>query len=59
MVVGYDVYHDSLQQGKSIGAMVASLDQHMCRYFSGISYHSTGQELSNQLSINICSEYKL
>jgi aubergine-like protein len=59
MVVGYDVYHDSLQQGTSIGALVASLDRPMSRYFSAISFHRTGEELSNELSVNICSEYKL
>ncbi|XP_021919553.1 piwi-like protein Siwi isoform X2 [Zootermopsis nevadensis] len=54
MVVGYDVYHDSLQQGMSIGALVASLDKPMSRYFSAISFHRTGEELSNELSVNIC-----
>ncbi|KAJ4439862.1 hypothetical protein ANN_07990 [Periplaneta americana] len=54
MVVGFDVYHDSLHQGMSIGALVASLDKAMIRYFSAVSYHRTGEELSNELSANIC-----
>ncbi|KAJ9581672.1 hypothetical protein L9F63_023148 [Diploptera punctata] len=54
MVVGFDVYHDSLQRNLSIGALVASLDKPMSRYFSAVSYHKTGEELSNELSANIC-----
>ncbi|PSN42981.1 hypothetical protein C0J52_13213 [Blattella germanica] len=55
MVVGFDVYHDSLQRGLSIGALVASLDKPMSRYFSAVSYHKNGEELSNELSANICT----
>ncbi|XP_069703667.1 piwi-like protein Siwi isoform X2 [Periplaneta americana] len=43
-----------LQRGMSIGALVASLDRPMSRYFSAVSYHRTGEELSNELSANIC-----
>ena len=54
MVVGFDVYPD--KKGLSIGALVASLDRNMSRYFSAVSYHNTGEELSEQLSISIRSE---
>jgi aubergine-like protein len=59
MVVGFDVYNDTLQQGMSFGALVASLNRPMSQYFSAISYHSTAEELSNELSVNFCSKYKL
>lgn len=32
MVVGIDVYHDSLTKGKSIGGFVASMNQNLTRY---------------------------
>ena len=32
MVVGIDVYHDSLTKGKSIGGFVASTNQTLTRY---------------------------
>nr|UJZ92587.1 piwi-like protein Siwi [Scaphoideus titanus] len=53
MVVGFDVCHDAKSKGKSYGAMVASLNKPMSRYFSAVSHHSTGEELSNDLAINI------
>jgi aubergine-like protein len=55
MVIGFDVYPDN-KQGLSIGALVASLDRNMSRYFSAVRYHHTGEELSEQLSVNVCSE---
>ncbi|XP_054282186.1 piwi-like protein Siwi [Macrosteles quadrilineatus] len=53
MTIGFDVCHDSKQKGKSFGAMVASLNKPMSRYFSAVSHHSTGEELSNDLALNI------
>ncbi|XP_054281623.1 piwi-like protein Siwi isoform X2 [Macrosteles quadrilineatus] len=53
MVIGFDVCHDSKQKGKSFGAMVASLNKPMSRYFSAVSHHGTGEELSNDLALNI------
>jgi hypothetical protein len=55
MVVGLDVYPDN-KTGSSIGAFVASLDRNMSRYFSAARYHSTGLELSRELSFTIYSE---
>lgn len=53
MIVGFDVCHDTTSKGVSIGALVASLDRHMSRYYSSVSYQLTGEELSNELGINI------
>ncbi|XP_058798402.1 piwi-like protein Siwi [Phymastichus coffea] len=52
MIVGYDVCHDK-RANASYGAMVASLDQNFGRYFSTVSQHSSGEELSNDLSIQL------
>ncbi|XP_023290765.1 piwi-like protein Siwi isoform X2 [Orussus abietinus] len=54
MVVGFDVCHDTSSKQRDFGAMVASLDKSFCRYFSAVSAHSTGEELSNDLSVNLC-----
>lgn len=34
--------------------MVASLDNNFSRYFSAVSAHTTGEELSNDLGVNMC-----
>lgn len=53
MVVGFDVCHDPNDKGRDFGALVASLDKGLTRYFSAVSSHSTGEELSNEFSINM------
>ncbi|KAK7794255.1 hypothetical protein R5R35_014662 [Gryllus longicercus] len=53
MVAGFDVCHDTTTRGRSFGAMVASLDKSMTRYYSAASAHTTGEELSNDLSLNM------
>ncbi|KAF7997591.1 hypothetical protein HCN44_006162 [Aphidius gifuensis] len=53
MVIGFDVCHDTNQKGKDFGAMVASLDSSFGRYFSAVSFHSSNEELSNDLAVNI------
>ncbi|KAL1117937.1 hypothetical protein AAG570_004251, partial [Ranatra chinensis] len=53
MVVGYDVCHDTSNKGRSFGAMVASLNKGLSRYYSAVSPHTNGEELSNDLSVNI------
>lgn len=57
MVVGFDVCHDTKQKDKSFGAMVASLDNAFSRYYSCVSAHTSGEELSNDLALNIVSKY--
>ncbi|GLV44692.1 aubergine [Carabus blaptoides fortunei] len=58
MVVGFDVCHDTMNKGKSYGAMVASLDRQVTRYFSAVSAHTNGEELSNDFSLNIIKAIK-
>ncbi|XP_026671675.1 piwi-like protein Siwi isoform X2 [Ceratina calcarata] len=53
MVVGFDVCHDPSDRSRDFGAMVASLDKGLTRYFSAVSHHSSGEELSNQFSTNL------
>lgn len=53
MVVGFDVCHDTADKNKSFGAMVASLDQAMSRYFSSVTPHTSGQELSTNLALSM------
>lgn len=53
MVVGYDVCHDSSNKGKSFGSMVASLDKGITRFFSTVSPHVNGEELSNEFGMNM------
>ncbi|CAD6222562.1 GSCOCT00001028001.2-RA-CDS [Cotesia congregata] len=53
MVVGFDVCHDPNQRGTDFGAMVASLDRGMTRYFSAVSSHRSNEELTNEFSINM------
>lgn len=57
MVVGFDVCHDTRQREKSYGAMVASLNSVYSRYYSCVSPHTCGEELSNDIAINIISKY--
>ncbi|KAJ8686462.1 hypothetical protein QAD02_022256 [Eretmocerus hayati] len=54
MVVGFDVCHDTNQKNKDFGAMVASIDVNFGRYYSAVSSHTSGEELSSDLSVNLC-----
>lgn len=58
MVVGFDVCHDTANKSKSFGAMVASLDDRFSRYFSSVTPHSDGTELSSNFALNIISKLK-
>ncbi|CAL7950934.1 unnamed protein product [Xylocopa violacea] len=53
MVVGFDVCHDPNDKSRDYGAMVASLDKGLTRYFSAVSHHRSGEELSNEFSMNL------
>lgn len=55
MVVGFDVCHDTMDKSKSFGAMVSSLDKQCSRYFSAVTAHTNGEELSNDFALNILS----
>lgn len=58
MVIGFDVCHDTMNKGRSFGAMVASLDKHCTRHFSAASAHTNGEELSNDFALNIVKAVK-
>uniref|UniRef100_A0A0A9Z7D5 Protein piwi n=1 Tax=Lygus hesperus TaxID=30085 RepID=A0A0A9Z7D5_LYGHE len=51
MVAGFDVTHDTRMKGRSVGALVASLNHDCTRYFSAVSMHVNGEELSNDISV--------
>ncbi|XP_011305104.1 protein aubergine-like [Fopius arisanus] len=53
MVVGYDVCHDINKKGIDFGALVASLDKKLSRYFSTVSAHTSGEELCDHLSASM------
>ncbi|XP_050489341.1 piwi-like protein Siwi isoform X1 [Bombus huntii] len=58
MVVGFDVCHDTSNKTRDYGAMVASLDKGLTRYYSVTSAHNVGQELSNKFATNLDSALK-
>merc|ERR1712025_503583 len=50
MIIGYDTYHDSLHRGKSVGAVVASMNPSLTKFMSVAHIHSSPQqELSNTM----------
>jgi len=56
MTVGYDVCHDPSDKRRSYGAMVATLDEKCCRWYSNVTRHAAGEELSINFASNIMSE---
>ncbi|XP_055594938.1 protein aubergine [Uranotaenia lowii] len=55
MTIGFDVCHDAKDKAKSFGAMVATLDHDnkgTPKFFSTVSQHTHGEEISNYLPIN-------
>lgn len=57
MVIGFDVCHDSIDKSQSYGGLVASLNPTFSRYFSYVSQHKRGEELSNDFAFNVASKY--
>ncbi|KAL1459160.1 hypothetical protein WDU94_011167, partial [Cyamophila willieti] len=53
MLLGFDVTHDTGLKGASYGALVASLDDQLTSYFSAVSPHKSGNELSNDIAMNV------
>ncbi|KAF5274802.1 hypothetical protein FQR65_LT00385 [Abscondita terminalis] len=53
MVVGFDVCHDTNHKEKSYGALVASLNNQCFSYFSTVTAHTNGEELSNDFGLGI------
>lgn len=55
MTFGYDVCHDPKNKSLSWGALVATMDLKKAnnQFFSAVNRHKNGEELSNDLKINI------
>lgn len=54
MTVGFDVCHDTKDKSKSFGALVATMDlTKKVEFFSTVSAHKNGEELSNDLALNM------
>ena len=54
MVIGYDTYHDTAKKGRSVGAIVATMNQSLTKYMSLANMHeNVGQELQDNLCPNI------
>ncbi|XP_014099672.2 protein aubergine [Bactrocera oleae] len=54
MTVGFDVCHSGKEKNKSYGALVATMDlKSKPHYFSTVSQHMKGQELSNDISMKM------
>ncbi|KAH8377461.1 hypothetical protein KR093_005619, partial [Drosophila rubida] len=59
MTVGFDVCHSSKNKNKSYGALVATMDlKESTRYFSSVTEHMKGQELSDQITMNLTCALK-
>lgn len=58
MVVGLDVYHDSLTKGKSITGFVASMNKNLTRYFSTVIEQRSHQELTDKINLNLVASLK-
>lgn len=59
MTIGYDVCHDAKDKRRSFGALVATMDiKRSTEYFSAVSAHTNGEELSNELEINVTKAVK-
>ena len=54
MVIGYDTYHDTAKKGRSVGAIVATMNQALTKYMSLANMHEErAQELHDNLVPNI------
>jgi aubergine len=51
MVIGMDVYHDSLQKGTSVCGFIASTNDPMTKYFSRCLFQRSGQEIVDGLKV--------
>ncbi|KAG7332045.1 hypothetical protein KOW79_003879 [Hemibagrus wyckioides] len=58
MIVGIDCYHDTAAGKRSIGALVASLNQGMSRWFSKCVLQSRGQEIIDGLKVALQAALK-
>ncbi|XP_077378669.1 piwi-like protein 1 [Festucalex cinctus] len=58
MIVGVDCYHDTASGKRSIGALVASLNQNMSRWYSKVKLQSRGQEIMDGLKMAFAGALK-
>ncbi|XP_047656361.1 piwi-like protein 1 isoform X2 [Tachysurus fulvidraco] len=58
MIVGIDCYHDTAAGKRSIGALVANLNQGMSRWFSKCVLQSRGQEIIDGLKVALQAALK-
>lgn len=56
LIIGFDVCHDKQNKNKSYGALVASIDDDHSKYYSCVSEHVSGEELSNFFVSNMTSK---
>lgn len=47
MLVGIDTYHDSSQKGRSVGGFCATMNQNYTKWYSNVTFQTTGTELSD------------
>ncbi|KAJ3610165.1 hypothetical protein NHX12_022259 [Muraenolepis orangiensis] len=58
MIVGIDCYHDTVSGKRSIGALVASLNQGMSRWYSKCVLQDKGQEIMDGLKMALVGALK-
>lgn len=57
--LSYDVCHDTYNRANSYGAVVATMDlRKSTRFFSAVSAHTNGEEMSNNLALNVAKALK-
>lgn len=57
MIIGFDVCHDTNMRDRSFGAIVCSLDYYFTKFYSAVSQHSFGEELSNDIATHVLRKY--
>lgn len=60
MTFGYDVCHDPKNKSLSWGALVATMDLKKAnnQFFTAVNRHKNGEELSNDLKVNVVKALK-
>lgn len=64
MFLGFDVCHDTRDRSRSFGALVATMDlkseptKRASRFFSCVTPHTNGEELSNNLPLSVIKALK-
>ena len=57
MTIGYDVCHDPADKRRSFSAMVGSVNDQCHRWYSTITNHRAGEEVSINFAFNVESEW--